>query len=77
MIELPGGGEGVADVDVVVVVGQEKVGGPRSISEIIWAGRIVPWSAIRSLITASVIVPGPWCPMIGIPLTAAMSTAAP
>src|SRR5918993_974697 len=35
-----------------------KVGGPRSINEMIWAGRIVPCNSIRSLITASVIEPG-------------------
>ena len=36
-----------------------------------------PGAGAAVLITASVIVPGPWCPAIGIPLTDAMSIASP
>src|SRR5262245_65463668 len=51
---------GKADVDVVVVVGHREGRPPSSISEMIWAGRIVPCKSSRSRITASVIVPLPW-----------------
>ena len=47
------------------------------ISEMIWSGFIVPWSVSRRWIVRSVIEPLPWWPMIGMPLTIAMSTALP
>ena len=43
----------------------------------IWSGFIVPWSVSRRRIVMSVIEPEPWWPTIGMPLTAAMSTALP
>ena len=45
------------------------------ISEMIWCGFIVPCSVSSRWIVSSVIEPGPWWPRIGMPLTAAMSTA--
>ncbi len=46
-------------------------------SEMIWCGFIVPCRVSRRWIVMSVIEPGPWWPMMGMPLMAAMSTAVP
>src|SRR5918999_2292025 len=54
-----------------------KVAPPSSSSEMIWAGAIVPCSCIRRRTVCSVIPPASWWPRIGMPLTAAMSTAFP
>ena len=50
---------------------------PMSSSEMIWSGRIVPWSSISRRTVCSVIPPASWWPMIGMSLIFAMSTALP
>ena len=67
----------VANVDVVSVVASGNDGPPSPSSEITCCG----WSSAGRRSTertaASVRPPGCWCPAIGVPPTAAMSTACP
>ena len=55
----------------------ESVFCPKLSSEMIWCGRIDPCSSIRRRTVCSAIPPLSWCPRIGVPLIAEMSTALP